>query len=92
MDDSDGSLGTSAIISHSASDDVLIEGNLLAGGAYTLYCPYANGSTTNYRVINNHFSTQFSPKVGAFGASSDCSDEVLSGNVLHETGDPITLH
>jgi hypothetical protein len=86
-----GAFGTSAIISNKGGDrDILIQGNLLAGGAYTLYCEQgANG--TNYRVLDNHFSTRFGPKVGAFGASTDCSDEQQSGNVIHETGQPLTL-
>lgn len=90
VDDANGSLGTSAIISNSRSNDVLVEGNLLGGGAYTLYCPYVGGNDT-YRVVDNRFTTQFSAKVGAFGASDSCSDEFLSGNVYHETGAPIAL-
>jgi len=87
----DGSLGTSAIISNPRNDtNILIERNLLAGGAYTLYCDRP-GAGINYRVIGNHFSTRFSPKVGAFGPSDGCADEVLSGNVIHETGDPVRL-
>lgn len=68
----------------------MIENNLLAGGAYTLYCP-VDVKGVNFRVIGNHFSTNYSTKVGAFGASTGCSDEVLSGNVVHETGAPIGL-
>ena len=52
----DGSFGTSAIIDHSfgVNTNVLIDSNLLAGGAYTLYCSI--GFTgMNYRVVNNHF-------------------------------------
>jgi hypothetical protein len=87
----DGSLGTSAIISNPTGDkNILIENNLLAGGAYTLYCAY-QGTATNYRVIGNHFSRQFSQKYGAFGASTGCSDETQSGNVDHETGQPLRL-
>lgn len=86
-----GAFGTSAIISNSGGDvNVLIEHNLMAGGAFTLYCEqHAKG--TNYRVIDNHFSTRFKSTVGFFGPSTDCSDEVQSGNVIHETGQPITL-
>jgi hypothetical protein len=84
--DPSGAFGTSAIISNKSPDqNILIQGNLLAGGAYTLYC--VQGATgNNYRVIDNQFSTYFSPNVGAFGAWTDCEDEVLSGNVIHETG------
>ena len=83
--------GTSAIISnrrrrHQHPD----REQPLAGGAYTLYCEQ-NATGVNYRVINNRFSRKFSPKVGAFGPSADCSDETQSGNVYHETGKPLTL-
>jgi hypothetical protein len=85
---------TSAIISNPASNgpdhDILIENNLLAGGAYTLYCEQ-DGKGSNYRVIGNHFTTRFKASVGYFGRSTDCSDETQSGNVMHETGRPIHL-
>ncbi|MBA2954218.1 hypothetical protein GON03_07785 [Nocardioides sp. MAH-18] len=82
----DGSLGTSAIISNPRGDtNILIEANLLAGGAYTLYCDRP-GAGIAYRVIDNHFSTRFSPSVGAFGPTDGCADEERSGNVVHETG------
>jgi hypothetical protein len=87
----DGTDTTSAIISNRGGDNtVLIQANLLAGGAYTLYCEQ-NATGTNYRVINNHFSTKYHPTVGAYGMSTDCSDEVQSGNVVHETGQAVTL-
>jgi hypothetical protein len=65
--------------------DVLIEQNLLAGGGYTIYA----GPGSNYRVIDNHFSTQFFPKVGFWNIWywEPSEDGVLrSGNVIHETG------
>jgi hypothetical protein len=87
----DGSFGTSAIISHRSGDtNVLIQDNLLAGGAFTLYCEQ-DAKGTNYRVIDNHFSRKFGPNVGAYGPSDGCSDETQSGNVYHETGQPVTL-
>jgi len=87
----DGSLGTSAIISNPRGDtNILIEGNVLAGGAYTLYCDRP-GTGVNYRVVDNRFSTRFSPEVGAFGPSDGCADEDLSGNVINETGAPVRL-
>jgi hypothetical protein len=83
--------GTSAIISNRGGDvNILIEDNLLAGGAYTLYCEQGTRGT-NYRVLDNHFSTKFKSSVGYYGASTDCSDETQSGNVIHETGQPLTL-
>ena len=86
----DGSFGTSAIISNPGGDtNVLIENNLLAGGAYTLYCEQG-AKGVNYRVLNNHFSQRFSSKVGYYGPTTDCSDETQSGNVYHETGRPLS--
>jgi len=87
----DGSLGTSAIISNPSGDkNILIQGNLLAGGAYTLYCDYL-AAATNYQVLDNHFSTRFSAKVGAYGPSDGCADEITSGNVYDESGAPLNL-
>jgi hypothetical protein len=87
----DGSFGTSAIITNRGGDtNVLIQDNLLAGGAFTLYCE--QGATgKNYRVLDNHFSRKFGSNVGAYGPSTDCSDETQSGNVVHETGQAIRL-
>jgi hypothetical protein len=86
----DGSLGTSAIIQNSpGSKNILIEDNLLAGGAFTLYCPSDGGGHST--VIGNHFSSKFSSKYGAYGPSDGCSDETLSGNVDDDTGNPLRL-
>jgi hypothetical protein len=87
----DGSFGTSAIISNRGADrNVLIENNLLAGGAVAIYCEQgAKGS--NYRVLNNAFTRNFSQKVGFYGVSTDCSDETQSGNYYYETGQQLTL-
>jgi hypothetical protein len=85
--------GTSAIISPNVSagvlSNILIEENLIAGGAYTLYCQQ-DGQGDDYRVIDNHFSTLFYPTVGAYGPWTDCEDEAeVRGNVYHETGEPL---
>lgn len=82
--------GTSALISPNVSagviSNVLVQDNLVAGGAYTIYCPQ-EGSGDDFRLIDNHFSTVFSPKVGEYGPWTDCEGEVeVSGNVFHETG------
>ena len=69
--------------------DVLIRNNLLAGGGWTLYCPIP--STSNFQVIDNSFSTIFSPKVGGYGPATACTGEIQSGNVHHETGLPLNL-
>jgi hypothetical protein len=82
--------GTSAIISHpNANADVTIEANLLGGGAYTLYCP--RDSSTNFRVINNRFSTLFGAKGGEYGPWEDCHKIVENrGNVWDSTLAPVT--
>jgi hypothetical protein len=86
-----GGFGTSAIISNKGGDtNVLIQDNLMGGGAYTLYCE-GDGPGINYRVLDNHFTTRFAPSVGFFGISTDCDDEVQSGNVIDETGAPVHL-
>jgi hypothetical protein len=69
---------------------VLIENNLFAGGAYALYCEQ-DARGVNYRVVDNHFSRKFSSRVGYYGPSTDCSDETQSGNVYHETAEPLKL-
>jgi hypothetical protein len=81
--------GTSAIISHpSANANVTIEANLLGGGAYTLYCP--RDSSTNFRVINNRFSTLFGPNGGAYGPWDQCQKVAENrGNVWDSTLVPV---
>jgi len=86
--------GTSAInifnaASGPAVHDTTVSNNLLAGGAYTLYCPKV--STSNFHITNNHFSTIYSSRVGEYGPSSDCSNETQSGNVYHESGAALNL-
>jgi hypothetical protein len=86
----DGTLGTSAIISNRSGDvNVLVADNLLGGGAFTLYCTGGHG--TNFKATGNHFTKRFGQHYGAYGPSDGCSDESLSGNVDHETGQPIAL-
>jgi hypothetical protein len=85
--------GNAAIISPNLSSgqvsNILIQENLMAGGGYTLYCQQY-GSGDNYRVVDNHFSTVFHPNVGAFSAWTECEDETeVTGNVYHESGDPV---
>ena len=41
------------------TQNVLIRNNLLAGGAWTVYCPIP--ATSNFRIVDNNFSTNFSP-------------------------------
>ena len=63
---------------------VTIKDNLLAGGAYTLYCPRDRSS--DVRVIGNHFSKMYYPTGGAFGPWTDCLKvSEVSGNVWEGT-------
>ena len=68
--------------------DVLIEHNLFAGGGYTLYA----GVGSNYRVVNNHLSTRYYPRVGYYNIwywePEEDGDVLRSGNVIAETGAP----
>ena len=68
--------------------DTFVRNNLMAGGSYVIRCPRYNAGMT---LEGNQFSTVYSPKVGEFGVSDDCGDERLSGNVIHETGERVTL-
>lgn len=81
--------GTSAIISHpTRNSDVLVADNLMAGGAYTLYCP--RDTSQNYRVIGNRISTLFYPKGGAYGPWTDCANEAeVRGNVWDSNLKPL---
>jgi hypothetical protein len=79
--------------------NILIQGNLLAGGGYTIYCPGTPdpgpdvAADHNLRIIGNHFSTRFKSTVGFFAPTDGaCANEAdVSGNVYHESGLPITL-
>ena len=71
---------TSAIISWNEGSpqqqQVVIDGNLLAGGTYTLYCPRQGTSDT--RVTNNRFGDY------EYGSTDSCGSphtSVWSGNV-----------
>jgi hypothetical protein len=48
------------------------------------------GPGSNYRVIDNHLTTRFFPKVGFYNIwywdPSEDGDVTRSGNVIHETG------
>ncbi len=71
-----------------AIHDLLVTGNLMAGGGYSMRCPDP-GHGTNVQVVGNRFSTmwvQYGDPPGT-GAMNGCGDEaVVSGNVRDETG------
>ncbi|GAA3551681.1 hypothetical protein GCM10022197_03280 [Microlunatus spumicola] len=94
---------TSAIIlsTGSASDmrNVQISGNLLGGGAFTVYGGYEAGRDTlskisNISVTNNRFTTSVFPRGGAFGPLTSVDSPVaVSGNTWADgtrSGQPVS--
>jgi len=77
--------GNSAITT-GQSTNVVIDGNLLAGGGHTLRCPAEPGGLT---WNNNRFSTIYVSTVGGYGPQAGCEGFPHSGNVIHETGVPV---
>jgi hypothetical protein len=76
--------GTSAIISDDNSmTNINIQGNLMAGGSYTLYCP----TRTSGAVTNNRISRIFKPNGGEFGPWIHCElANPRTGNVWDDSG------
>ncbi len=75
--------------------NVLIEGNTLAGGGFTVYGgarPPAGNTISNIAIKNNRFSTAYFPKGGAYGpmTATDDSRITVSGNVWASTGRPVS--
>lgn len=79
--------GTSAIIADVTDGaNITITSNLLAGGAYSLYCPKNN----NGPVTNNRVSKIYKPKGGEYGPWVYCDVAVPhTGNVWDETNIPL---
>lgn len=72
-------------------DNVVIRGNLLAGGNYTVYIEDQQYGTTRVQMLDNRFSTMVQPKVGVYGiwyGTRLPKDLVRRGNVIHESGAP----
>ena len=83
------SFGNSAIMMGGNTSNIAVRNNLLAGGGYTVYCNQGGGGAGN-SVVDNRFSRIFVATVGGFGPWLGCADEpVVSGNVFHETGEPL---
>jgi parallel beta helix pectate lyase-like protein len=59
-----------------------VDGNLLSGGGYTLYCPAQTANPTNVSIKNNRFGTSFYKD----GYATDCVGFPWSGNVRDSTG------
>ena len=80
--------GTAAIIMWNEGDpqnrDVTISRNLLAGGAWTLYCP--RNDSTGVRVVGNRFGSS------EFGPAAACTAghvAEFSGNITDANGTPL---
>ena len=71
-----------------------VEDNLIAGGAYSIYCGDGNDDPTSNIVIeNNRFGQQYFPQTGQYGPDADFDPtgpgNIWSGNVVDITGDAI---
>jgi hypothetical protein len=85
--DAAGANGDAAIITPASAGAMLVDGNFLAGGSYTLYCPEIDGS--QFRVRNNTFAHIPGPLGAAYGYAVDCENVAeFSGNVT-DTGEPV---
>jgi len=74
----------SSVISADTTDvhDVIVTGNLMAGGGYSMRCPDP-GHGTNVQVLNNRFNSTWVQ----YAVWNGCDDEAkVSGNVRDETG------
>lgn len=76
---------TSAMITDpdNGTTNVTIAGNILAGGAFTLYC---RNNSTGWSVTDNRFVK------GAYGYTDLCQNvPVWTGNVIDSTGGPVPV-
>jgi pectate lyase len=94
IDQSD--FGNAALTMGGNVSGVVVDNNIFAGGGYTVYCEQEQLSggvsgSPPFAITNNRFSRIFRSTVGGFGPSRSCSDEIQSGNVYHETGEPLNL-
>lgn len=70
---------TTAAVNWTGTDqtvNMLVENNLLAGGAYTIYCPRGTVPANSFRVLNNRFGKY------TYGYADSCgsSGVVFTGN------------
>jgi hypothetical protein len=81
--------GTSAIIGDNNNmTNINIQGNLLAGGAYTLYCATRNSGP----VTNNRISKLYKPQGGQYGPWVNCGlQQPHTGNVWDDNGSALPL-
>jgi hypothetical protein len=86
--------GSSAIALQEGMHDLIIDGNFFAGGTYTLYGPsQRGGAPANVHVTNNRFSKHYFRSGGRYGTHTGFNRNapgfLWSGNVWHETGQPV---
>jgi hypothetical protein len=77
---------TSAILmstNTSPIDSVVIDGNLMSGGGYTVYCGTDEGGVATHETYtNNVISKEFYPKGGYWGPTLSCEKvDVAGGNL-----------
>ena len=69
------------------------DGNLLAGGNYTVYGGDGSSPTHDIRITHNRFSRLLQPKGGVYGTlahfASQDPGNLLQGNVWDEDGSPV---
>ena len=58
---------TSCIENPGGVDGLLVQGNLFAGGGYTIYCGTEHAPSYNSRYTGNYFSTRYHPTCGSVG-------------------------
>jgi hypothetical protein len=69
--------------------NVTVENNLMAGGGYTLYCDAGAEVTGIDRFINNRFARTWWPRGGYWGPTTGCDNDVYTGNIWDDTGQPL---
>jgi hypothetical protein len=87
---------TSLIFGDCSSNEVIVEGSLLAGGGYTLGANAKSGGKAGTEIIrNNHFARSpdgFFPRVGGYGISYEHGKNVTwTGNVYDDNGAAVPL-
>lgn len=75
-------------------DDILIDDNLIAGGGWSVYGGDDPGRPdeiwTNVRITDNRFSVRYHERCGHWGPIANSDSAVTTGNVWHESGEPLS--
>jgi len=74
--------------------DARIEGNLLAGGGWSVYGGHDPGKPqatwTNVAIVDNRFSVRHHERSGYWGPIAFSKGDLTTGNVWHESGAPLS--